>query len=75
MNAISSVVTNKYFASSLCLLGGYALNSVSLGANRFAVKQLGISAIDILEGKEYPVYSWLSRGCNFSFCISLSIRL
>lgn len=52
MNAISSIITNKYVASSLCLIGGYALNSVTTAVNRFAVEHFGIP-IDWQDGKEY----------------------
>lgn len=56
MNIVNFIITNKFLASSVCFVGGYALNGASLAVNQLAVKYLSLP-IDIKNGQEYSEYT------------------
>lgn len=56
MNILNVVIGNKFLASSLCFVGGYALNSASIAINRFAVKYLRLP-MDLFDGQDYETYT------------------
>lgn len=56
MNIVIFTTANKFLASSICFVGGYALNGTLVAVNQFAVKHLG-SAIDIQEHQKYDEYT------------------
>lgn len=56
MNIVNFIISNKVLASSVCFVGGYALNSVSVSVNQLAVKYLGLP-IDIQNHQEYSEYT------------------
>lgn len=57
MDVVNSIIDNKFLASSVCFIGGYALNSTLLAANQFAAKSLGLP-IDIMGGKEHDEFTY-----------------
>lgn len=56
MHIVNFIITNKFLASSLCFVGGYALNGASLAVNELAVKYLGLP-IDIKNGQKSSEYT------------------